>query len=271
MRPSARPDAPFELGRAMADQVFSAFAACSVDKLDEKSVHSCRVHLKRARALARAGRDAAPGLYGVFNDSAREIMQSLSHARDLSALAQTARSLAETSSPKTSAALLLCAAALDEERQALAPLRAADIRSALRALLSLAQVWPKTTLAHTRRGAERMARRARCAYRDGARAHQAELRHTWRKREKDRLYIVDLLQEQWPKHLPKRRRSSSALSNCLGKEREILLLIEKITTLPDIAGGADGAARALQACAKRERGLQRQACKLGARVHRKEA
>jgi hypothetical protein len=252
----------------MADQVFSAFAACSVETLDEKSIHSCRVHLKRARALARMGRDAAPGLCGVINESARDIMHLLSEARDLSALAKAARELGETSGAKARRALQTCASALDQEREALTPPQAGDVRAALRGLLSLAQVWPETTEKHIKLGAERIAWRAREAYRDGAEAKRAELRHAWRKREKDRLYAVDLLDDEWPQNFPKRRASSRALSDCLGREREILLLSDRLKSDPHLAGGLEDARYALSVCAQQKRQSRKKARKLGAKLHR---
>jgi hypothetical protein len=261
-------DAPFDVRDAMASQIKAALAACVAEHLDEKSVHECRVHLKRARALARVGQFAAPGLFDVFNDVARDVMHALSAARDLAALAKAARDLAASSGPHRRQALLACAKTLDRERADLAPIETDKVRASLRDLIALTKVWPDVTDAHVRQGAAKIARRARKAYRQGYRAKRAELRHAWRKREKDRLYVVDLLSAHWPKDLAKRRASSRALAECLGKEREVLLLIEKLNANPALAGNAKATARALKASAKSGRHLRKTARKLGAKLHR---
>ena len=100
------PGAAFDLRAGLSDEVREAIQELSGSApLKAKSIHRCRVHLKRARALARVGRDVAPGLSAVFNESARAIMHALSKARDLTALADAARRTAKDNDGRTAEAL----------------------------------------------------------------------------------------------------------------------------------------------------------------------
>ena len=262
------PGASFDLRAALAKEVESAIAELQDASPAPKSVHRCRVHLKRARALARIGRLCAPGLAGVFNDSARRVVHTLGAARDLVALSETARALATISAKKPGLALAAIADALDRARHALAPTRWESVRAALRDLLAMAQVWPEASPRQIEKGAVRLVRRARDACADGHGARTAALRHEWRKREKDRFYAVELLGKAWPQDCPRRRKRGLDLGHALGQERDLLLLIERIDDDPHIAGGAKAAKRARRVLRRRCRKHAAQADRAGAALHR---
>jgi hypothetical protein len=266
-RESASAPAAFDFRAALIQQVQAALVACVGPTLSPKAVHDCRVHLKRARALARLGRYSAPGLAKVFNDAARAVMIGLSHDRDLAALAAASRTLARACGKRTRLALETCAATLDQERRALPPINTDHVRKHIRDLQALAQVWPECTSAHVVKGVNRILRRARTAYREARRAEDPDHRHAWRKREKDRLYSVELLGEHWPRGLRRRFKANLALGDLLGQEREVMLLVDKLRHNRDMAGGEEAAARAIETCETRLRGLRKRARRLGARLH----
>jgi hypothetical protein len=258
------PGAAFDL-RALMTQELNA----ALEELDAaegpKAVHRCRVHLKRARALARVGKPVAPGLAAVFNDSARTVMRTLAQGRDLAALADTARLLAETTKEKSAQALATTAEALDASRSALLDLDGSAVRAGIKDLLALAQVWPEPSARQIRDGAKRIAKRARRARRRGRGAEEPALRHEWRKREKDRLYAATLMAQAWP--VERRRKQGQALGHLLGLERDALLLIERLEAEPALAGGVSEAARARRVLYKYSARLRRRADRLGARLH----
>ena len=258
------PGAAFDLRAAMTHELNAA-----LEELDSRggprALHRCRVRLKRARALARLGKVVAPGLASVFNESARSVMQTLAQAHDLVALAETARLLAETASDKKAEALVATADALDAARDALPDFDSHGVRVGVKDLLALAQVWPEPSARQIREGAKRIAKRARRTRRRGRRAAETSLRHEWRKREKDRLYAVMLMDGAWPRR--RRRKQSEILGHLLGLERDSLLLIERLEAEPALAGDPSNAMCARGALRKYCRSLRKRADKLGRALH----
>lgn len=260
------PGPAYDLRAAMSQELRAA-----LEELDgasataAKAVHRCRVRVKRARALARVGRACAPGLSNVFNDSARSVMRLLGLARELPALSEAATELAKRSQRKTATALQAVAASLDEERAAAPALKIESARAALKDLLALAMVWPEASPRQIRRGARRVLRRARRAYQSGAGAREPALRHDWRKREKDRFHAALLLDAAWP--APRRRKLGERLGDLLGKERDALLLLDRLKSAPERAGAGKAAKRAVKALRKRQRRLGEKAEQLAARLH----
>ncbi|MES1197298.1 MAG: CHAD domain-containing protein [Pseudomonadota bacterium] len=262
------PGATFNLRGALSEEVNAALGELNITPLREKGLHRCRVHLKRARALARIGRACAPGLSAVFNDTARGVMRSLAQARDLAALAESARELAKKSKKKSAAALNNVADGFDHERREMAPLNLEVARAGLRDLLALAQVWPEASPRQIERGAERIALRARKACGRGRNASAPPRRHEWRKREKDRLYASTLLDRSWPDDFKRRRKRGERLSDVLGRERDLLLLIQRVEADPNIAGSLKHAEAALKTLRQRRDRLGRRADLLGAMLHK---
>lgn len=261
------PTAPFDLRAALSEEIKSAQREIEASPAEAKAVHACRVHLKRARALARVGRGAAPGLTRVFNESARTIMRTLAQARDLAALSAAARRLAKKSRPKSATALNAAAERLDAGRRFQQAIDMDIVRAGLRDLLALAQVWPETSARQIEKGANRVARRARQARRRSCGVDIAARRHKWRKREKDRLYAATLLGKSWPQERKRRIKKGEALSEALGRERDALLLIERIEANPALAGEGAAPKRALSALKRRRAKLGKRADTLGADLH----
>lgn len=237
------PGPTFDLRAALSAEVRAALDALSDgDMSDPKTVHRARVHLKRARALARVGRIGAPGLAEVFNDSARSCMHALAPARDANALAQAARQAAKKEGKKASRALAQAAQHLEMVRPML---DAESILVSLRDLLALAQVWPEASSRQIRRGAKRVAARAKHARKLAVGATDVELRHDWRKREKERFYVADILADAWPRK--SKRSTAQRLAAALGRERDARLLTERLRELAaNDNGGVKCAVRALK-------------------------
>lgn len=258
------PSSAFDLRAALTEELRAAIEELGGGAEDVKALHRCRVRIKRARALARVGRVGAPGLSAVFNDTARGVMRTLGPARDISALAQTARRLRKRAGPKTAAALKAVAVNLEAEHAA-TPLNVEAAHAGLKDLLALAQVWPEASARQIKRGAKRIGLRAQRACAAAREDATPGARHEWRKREKDRLYAADLLDRAWP--LPRRAKRNAELADILGRERDVLLLQERIEAAPGLAGDTRAAERVVKLLRKQSVRLARRADKLGARLH----
>lgn len=260
------PAAAFDLRAALSEEIRAALDAVSGAEVRPKAIHRCRVRLKRARALARVGRSCAPGLAAVFNESARAIMHELAHARDLAALAECARTNAGKVRAKNNAAALVALAdALDTECAQVPPPDTRSVQIGLRDLLAMAQVWPEASPRQIAKGAECIVRRARQAHRRGRGSSLPANRHAWRKREKERFYATSLLGSNWPHGRKRRRKQSERLGEILGRERDLLLLLERLAHEPTVTPRR--AARARNALKQRLKRVSASADRLGAKLH----
>jgi CHAD domain-containing protein len=253
--------------RALIGQLEGAISA--LETLEpEEAVHRCRVHLKRCRTLARVGAPAAPAEAELLNAKARDLMGRLSASRDLTAMTACARKTAETAADEARAGLEALIARLESERGAAGPETSGfvEAKAGLQDLLLLARAWPPSTGDQVRGGIVRLIRRARRKYREAAASNDPAVRHTWRKREKDRLYAANLLEDEWPPDRPRRRAHSDALSETLGTERDAVLLIDRVRDDPPVAG-ADAEA-VIAALEKRRDELAAEADRLAATLHR---
>ena len=256
------PEPAFDLRAAMSEELRAAIGELDGAKDNPKAIHQCRVHVKRARSLSRVGRVCAPGLSSVFHDSARALMRNLALARDPAALSEAAHAAANKRSGLQKRALNAVAESLADEMCARPNLNIEAVRAGLKDLLALAQVWPEASPRQIKKGAKRIERRARKARRRGLSTHNPDQRHKWRTREKDRYYAALLLADAWPGK--RKLKKGSQAGDLLGKERDTLLLMERLIFDPDIAGEPRSAGRALKALDRRRRRLHRRANRAGA-------
>jgi len=258
------PETAFDLRAALSDELRAAITELDACAQDASALHRCRVHVKRARALARVGRVCAPGLSTVFNDTARGVMRTIGHARETSALAEAAHKIGGRARGKTAAALKTLAQGLEAEPGA-AALNIEGARVGLKDLLALAQVWPEASARQIKRGGERIIRRARRAYKIAQAEADAACRHAWRKCEKERLFAATLLNGAWP--APRRRKAGERLAELLGRERDATLLLERVAAAPGLAGEGKASQRAAKALRDARQRLARRADALGAQLH----
>ena len=245
-----RPPGPaFDMRATLTAEIRAAQAALGAPQ-DAPAIHAGRLHLKRARAIARVGRAGAPGLAAVFDESARAVMHLLAPAREHAALAAIAQAAAHGACAEAAAALGAAADRFAFAAQTNAPPQAA-LDAALRDLHALAQVWPEASPRQTARGASAIIRRAKRARRAGLASADPALRHTWRRREKERLFAAEAMGPAWPRR--RRRKRTARLAAALGKERDTHILIARL------AGETANDAPAPHAALKRLRKLAKRA------------
>jgi CHAD domain-containing protein len=257
----------FDLREALRAQLLASVAAFDGMSATE-AVHRGRTALKRVRALARLGHETAPELAGQIIAGIRPIMRRFSDVRDLDAVAACAKFYGEQEEGRNRRGLMLLARKISKRRSAMNSPPLADAAREIRALVDAAQAWPLVSdpaLVHD--GARRMAARARKAFRSAQGTKGMEDRHTWRQREKERLYAALLLGDAWPKKLPRRRRRSQRLGELLGLERDTLLLLETLREAPALAGGPDDSDRLQVFLSRRLEKLRKQTDRLGKRLH----
>lgn len=252
----AEAEGPFDVHAALARELAAARAAFALDDA-VTAVHQGRVRLKRIRALARLAIPKDRAAAQALNTAARAAMAGLSDSRDLAAQEAVA----------ARAGLTALAAALATRRGALGPPPLAAARRRLAAVAKAIAALPPLTSDDIEAGVRRLARRARKACARARDARDPEARHTWRKREKDRLHVVIALGPSWPRALRRRRQSGKRLARALGAERDVLLLLDLVRTDAELTAiaGEGGLAHLLA----RSQTLAARADRLGRAVHRK--
>lgn len=256
------PGAAFDLRAALVEEVRSAAEIFESNPTKPKTLHRSRIALKRARALAAVGAVSAPGLAEVFDDLACKIMRTLARARDNWALERNARGLAERVGKKARHELKDLVSRVEAFQRTAPALDAEAVRVGFKDLLAIAYVWPEASPRQVERGARRVARRARQAWRYG-REGDANSRIVWRKREKARLTVASLLGQTWPEAFPRRRKCNAALGKVLSRERDLLLVMERL----DSDRPEDAEQHALRDLRKIHKCLAKRATKLGRRLH----
>lgn len=256
-----RPPGPaFDVRSALTHEIRQAQASLG-GAFSPKDVHAGRVSLKRARAIARIGRDGAPGLASVFDDSARAAMRLLAATRESAALAASAREAAKESGRKAAEGLLTAADRIEFSASVATPGLQEAIAAALKDLHALAQVWPEASERQIARSVASILRRARRARRAGLASNDPDIRHKWRRREKERLFAAEALGAAWPRRRQLKR--AARLCEALGKERDAMLLAARMNSIHVPANAEPASDSALKALRKRAKHWGRRADKLG--------
>lgn len=256
----------FDLRAALLNELKTAQQALAMPD-ETTAVHRCRVAIKRARSLARLGAEGAPGIAEVFNHYARELMHMLGPARDLAALVSAAERAACEETGRTERAIHALHAALKIEHGRIPPLDFVAASRDLTQLVSLAETWPEPSPTQVQRGAVRIVKRAKRAYKKAYDRRKPKLRHAWRKREKDRYFVAILAGPAWPDGEKRRRRRTQKLGQALGHERDALLLVERLKDDPRLAGSKRDARAAIDALDAHRRRHARRADRLGKKLH----
>lgn len=236
---------------------------CLGGELTAEAVHGARLALKRARALAQVGAAWGSREAADFVGEARALLRALGARRDAEVQRRMARRVRRTAPPALRAALGTLERTGGDRPWIDARIEAGDFGGAVDRLRTLAGRWPRTPPGGLAAGVARVIRRARRGWKRARGRPDARLRHRWRRREKERLYIAQLLAAAWPTGVPRRRRVNRKLEATLGEEHDLILLRRCLRV------GLSGTASRLGPDAVRGRieRLQRRADALGRRLH----
>lgn len=236
-----------------------------------RAVHQVRKRGKKARALLRLVRTAAPALYRRENAAFRDMMRRISEHRDVGVALDTADGLLARFGDGV-------AGELTPLRDALAQRRDGVLGEDLEARLTAVRV--DLEVARQRvagwelegEGFEVLAgglaktyRRAQARMHDAYTQPSTEAFHLWRKRAKYHRHHLELLEDAWSPILDAHAEELHDLTERLGEEHDLAVLRGDLLAEPARFGGADTVALACGLIDRRRAELQAEARVLGAR------
>ena len=268
-------ESPLEgIGRVARGQLDLATELLGHGGDDGEAIHEARKALKRVRAVLRLSRDyLGADRYRHENVILRDAGRELSGARDARVLVETLDELAERHPDELSApARTRLRTALDTTAEAAEATGEAPASAVLEAL-SDARVrvatWPLPedggpgALAA---GLERIYRRGRRALRTAEQETTVESLHELRKRAKDLWHAAQLLRPAAPKRMKKLARRAHRLSDLLGDDHDLAVLLDRARAQPELLDEDELAALSALVQRRQDR-LRREALALGARVY----
>jgi CHAD domain-containing protein len=232
------------------------------DSSSEDAVHSARKDMKKLRALLRLVRgEIGDKVYRRESTAFRDAGRELAGLRDADVMIATLGSL---ELPKKEAGPLRQALEAHKLRTAAgareqAAAVAAEILSAARGRVA---DWPLETngFGAFEQGLHRIYRQGRRNMRAARSQPTAENLHEWRKRTKDLWYHLALLEEAWPPVMAAQADEAHELSDRLGDDHDLAVLLDWAREHADPAPIEAGVA-------ERRRRLQADAFDYGARLY----
>jgi CHAD domain-containing protein len=235
----------------------------------DEAVHEARKDLKKLRSLLRLVRaEIGDEAYRTENRRLRDAGRRLSGVRDAQVVVEALDGLAGR---EEAGAYRGLREVLEARRSSVEQDRGAreDAVAALEQALRRVADWPLE-----RDGWEALEPGLRRQYRRGRRAMRAALEdpttealHEWRKRAKDLWYHLRLLRGAFPAPLDAAAQEAHLLSDHLGDDHDLAVLLETARGLPEALGGPRGLAAFEAALGRRRAELQAEAFALGRRMY----
>lgn len=259
--------------RIVAEQIARAQEILRNASEESVAVHEARKSIKRLRALLRLVRPSiGEKTFKSENAFLRDIGLSLSGARDRFVLTETLKKLgAEAQIEPRSLIADVCACiaggseASDPEQPRLAIKQADALLDAAKARLE-ALKFAGSQFDVVGAGLEQSYRRARLAFAEAYRSDDDEAFHEWRKGAQTHWRQMLLLAPAWPGYLGARAAEARALSQLLGDDHDLAVVVaflqSEATTGVDEEGRACIAAKARDA----QRALRAEAYARGQRL-----
>jgi CHAD domain-containing protein len=243
----------------------------ATESTPEEAVHEARKDLKKLRSLLRlVGPGATKRAFEREDAALRDIGRSLSGVRDADVMLATLAELDESSPGDLPLELVASLREqLEAHRAGLPGAAREDALAALGKLRDRVRTWTphEDGFAVVAAGLEHSQRGGRRALRTARKRPTVENLHEWRKRAKDSWYHLSVLRDVWPVVTEPLAGAAHDLSDRLGDDHDLALLLDFATVR---AAGLDGAERvaALAAVAERRREeLQAEAFALGDRLY----
>jgi CHAD domain-containing protein len=244
------------------------------DSTRAQAVHEARKDMKKLRALLRLVRgELGDDLYARENACFRDTARHLSGVRDADVMIVTLADLERRYGELPGAARRLRPALVAHRFRVSAGSTRPGVQAAIDTLVEARERvadWPLDTdgFEAFEEGLGRIYRQGRKAYRRAHELPSAEHMHEWRKRVKDFWYHVLLLQEAWKPVMSAMADEAHELSDRLGDEHDVTVLIEWAHRHASALNGADPMLRGFDVIgASRRRELQGEAYDYGARLY----
>ena len=270
-------ETPIEgIGRVARGQLDLAIELLGGGGDDGEAIHEARKTLKRVRAALRLSRDHL-GTYRYRHENVilRDAGRELSGARDARVLLETLDGLAEHNPETLSApARTRLRTALSATAEAAGATDDASPSAVINALADArvrVATWPLPEDGGPEAfapGLERIYRRGRRALRTAEKEATVDSLHELRKRAKDLWHAAQLLRPAAPKRMKKLARRAHQLSDLLGDDHDLAVLLDRARAQPELLD--EGELAALSALVQRRQDrLRRDALALAARLYRR--
>lgn len=256
------------LRRVALGQLDIAQAALSTPPDRHSGVHSTRKCLKRLRSLLVLARPGLPEpIFAHLNEEVTRIARSLAPARDAQALIDAIDKLEkdEHSGEDTTTPIQSLRGWLQKRRQvAEKNLERSAASDALRGLRALRPAFASLCVypddfSPLAKGLKRCYRASRASFRHALSTESAEDLHEWRKGVQHHWRHMQLLTPSLQAELSSRVEGARALSQILGDDHDIALLVRLISTPTMMFGSPDDTVAFLKRCRKRHKALRREA------------
>jgi CHAD domain-containing protein len=258
-------------------QVKSALKKLGRKATSDRSVHSARKELKKARATLRLLRDAlGRSTYKKENAALRDAARPLSEVRDGRVLLDALNSLVEYyGAPPATLRLTNFKRVLSRHRTELrnkilqdgGPLRTA--RKALRDIRARSEKWRVGRHGWSVLGAglKRTYVRGRSAFAQAMTTPTDESLHEWRKQTKYLWYQLEVFAPLGPGPVADMTGQAHQLADCLGDDHDLAVLHERAAQARDLFPNAAAHRALLNLIARCRTGLQGKAQQLGRRLY----
>jgi CHAD domain-containing protein len=267
------PDEVRRVARGRIDHALDELRGNSESSRAE-AVHEARKDMKKLRALLRLMRgELGDELYVQENACFRDTARQLSGVRDADVMILTLADLERRYGELPGAARRLRPALVAHRFRVSAGSMRPGVQSAIDTLTEARErvaEWPLQTdgFEAFEEGLTRGYRRGRKAFRRAQELPSPEHMHEWRKRVKDLWYHVSLLQEAWKPVMSALADEAHELSDRLGDEHDVSVLIEWAHRHASALNGGDPMLRGFDVIgASRRRELQQEAFDYGARLY----
>jgi CHAD domain-containing protein len=237
----------------------------------EEAVHEARKDLKKLRALLRlVGPGATRRAFEREDEALRDIGRSLAGVRDADVMLATLAELDESSagdlSPEVVASLR---AELEAHRRGLPEAGREDAMAMFGKLRDRVRTWTprEDAFAVVAEGLERSQRGGRRALRTARKRPTVENLHEWRKHAKVSWYHLSVLRDVWPVVTEPLAGAAHDLSDRLGEDHDLAVLLDFATVRAQGLDGAESVAALATVIEPRREELRDEAFALGERLY----
>jgi CHAD domain-containing protein len=240
----------------------------------EEAVHEARKDMKKLRALLRLVRDQlGDDLYRSENETFRDTARQLAGVRDADVMLATLGDLEERFGELPGVGRRLRPALVAHRfRTSAGSLRPASTTAVATLMQARARIedWPLEAEGFDafEAGLRRSYRRGRRNYEAARELPSPENMHEWRKRVKDLWYHLSLLEGSWPQVMSALADEAHALSDRLGDDHDLAVLMEWAHEHVSALNGADPPLRGFDVIVEaRRRELHEEAFGFAARLY----